>query len=108
MEVIDPLEFASTITDAYTNKPVGQLNDHVIRLSIMTLPYDWHYHPNSDETFIGSAGILVVETEKAAVELSAGMAITISKGILHRTRPKGERSVNLTIEHAAIETVFVY
>ena len=29
------------------------INDHVMRLGVITGIYDQHYHPNSDELFIG-------------------------------------------------------
>ena len=82
------------------------VNDHGVRLSIMSDPYPWHSHPNSDETFVGVEGIVIIETKKGKYELTPGTSITIARNELHRTYPKGERSVNLTIEKREIETVF--
>jgi hypothetical protein len=36
----------------YDNHPIANVNDHVVRISTMTEPYHWHFHPNSDETFL--------------------------------------------------------
>ena len=71
----------------------------------MTSPYPWHSHPNSDETFIGIEGTVIVETREAAFELDPGTSVTIPKGMEHRTRPKGARSVNLTVQSANMQTV---
>ncbi|RYY37021.1 MAG: cupin domain-containing protein [Sphingobacteriaceae bacterium] len=71
----------------------------------MTERYPWHYHPNSDETFIGIEGTVIIETANELFELTPGNVITIPKGVRHCTRPKGEQSKNLTVERADIETV---
>ncbi len=76
----------------YDNHPIANINDHVVRIATMTEPYHWHFHPNSDETF------LVIE---------GGQLLTIPRGVRHRTRPVGARSVNLTFELAQSETVAV-
>ena len=73
----------------------------------MTESFYWHYHPNSDETFITLEGVLCIDLQSETIELSPGQLLTIPKNTIHRTRPKGERSVNLTVEHGQIETVKV-
>jgi mannose-6-phosphate isomerase-like protein (cupin superfamily) len=40
------------------------------------------------------------------VTLHPGELLTVPKGIVHRTRPNGARSVNLTFEKRGAETVF--
>ncbi len=37
---------------AYLNEILATVNDHVVRVSVMTEPYFWHRHPESDETFL--------------------------------------------------------
>ena len=93
--------------EPYFNTTLETVNDHVVRISRMTTPYPWHSHPNSDETFIGVEGVVIIETENGKFELTPGSSITIPRGVAHRTRPKGERSVNLTVEKADMETVFL-
>ncbi len=107
MELIDPAALATANLEPYLNKVVSTLNDHVVRMGVMTTPYQWHYHPNSDETFIGYEGIVIIETKNAVFELAPGMIVTIPKGVPHQTRPKSQRSVNLTIERADAETIFI-
>lgn len=90
---------------SYKNVPFALVNDHVVRLAVMTEPFYWHYHPNSDETFLVMEGILCIDLEDRTVELSPGQLFTIPANVKHCTRPKGDRSVNLTFERAAMETV---
>jgi len=89
----------------YDNHPIAGCNDHVVRIATMTEPYHWHLHPNSDETFLVIEGRLSIEFENGSCELDPGQLLTIPRGVRHRTRPVGARSVNLTFELAHSETV---
>lgn len=89
----------------YDNHPIAEVNDHVVRISMMTESYPWHFHPNSDETFLVVEGKLVIEFDKGFRELSPGQLLTVPRSIRHRTRPSGSRSVNITFESAQTETV---
>lgn len=89
----------------YTNMPVALVNDHVVRVSVMTESYFWHLHPNSDECFLILEGSVIIDLETTTVELFPGQLFTIPKNTPHRTRPGGTRSVNLTFEGQDIETV---
>ena len=91
----------------YDNHPIATINDHVVRIATMTEPYYWHFHPNSDETFLVIEGQLAVEFERGSRQLGPGQMITIPRGVRHRTRPVGGRSVNLTFELAQSETVAI-
>ena len=51
-------------------------------------------------------GELIIEFADHEVVLKPGELLTVPKGVLHRTRPGGERSVNLTFEKLGAETVF--
>jgi mannose-6-phosphate isomerase-like protein (cupin superfamily) len=104
LTIIDLQKETQDVVD-YKNIPVSLINDHVVRLSIMTEPFYWHYHPNSDETFLVTEGILCIDLEDRTVELAPGQLFTIPANVLHRTRPRSERSVNLTFELAAMETI---
>jgi mannose-6-phosphate isomerase-like protein (cupin superfamily) len=102
---IDLNEYHQAIADHYTNHTLTNINDHAVRISIMTEDFYWHYHPNSDETFIVLEGTLLLDLETGTVEINKGQMFTVAANTTHRTRPKGSRSVNLTIELADMETV---
>ncbi len=105
MQMIDLSLKARELSGRYENIVVSQNNDHVVRISHMTEPYFWHLHPNSDETFFGIEGVLIVELEHQRIELMPGQILTVPKGIKHRTSPGGSHSINLTLERADTETV---
>lgn len=91
----------------YDNHPITHVNDHVVRVSVMTEPYHWHYHPDSDETFLVIEGRLRIDFETHSIDLDPGQLLTVRRGVRHRTQPIGRRSVNLTIERVKTESVRV-
>jgi mannose-6-phosphate isomerase-like protein (cupin superfamily) len=104
--LMDPLVLSRAVIEAYENVSLGEVNDHEIRMSVMTEQFRWHQHPNSDETFFGVDGELVIEFRDREVVVKAGQFVTVPAGTLHRTRPAGERSVNLTFERRGANTIF--
>jgi mannose-6-phosphate isomerase-like protein (cupin superfamily) len=104
---MDLMQKAKELSGNYENVVLAEINDHVVRISLMTEPYFWHFHPNSDETFLGLEGIVILELDDQRVELRPGQMFTVPRGRKHRTAPAGARSVNLTIERADIVTVRV-
>lgn len=104
LNVID-IEQETANVSSYKNIPLSLFNDHVVRVGVMTEPFYWHYHPNSDETFMGIEGTLLIDLEDRTVELKPGQLFTIPAMVKHCTRPLGGRSVNLTFELAEMETV---
>ncbi len=95
---------AAAVSGPYENRVIGRVNDHVVRMSVMTGPFHWHRHPNSDETFLALEGAVVIELADRSVTLAPGQLLTVPAGQVHRTRPEGERSVNITIEREDTET----
>jgi mannose-6-phosphate isomerase-like protein (cupin superfamily) len=96
-EVIN-LSSESATANSYDNHPVARVNDHEVRISTMTGSYHWHCHPDSDESFLALEGGLFIDFDDRTVELLPGHMITVNRGVRHRTRPIGKRSVNLTFE----------
>lgn len=103
LQVID-LKQEATTTAPYLNLPIAMSADHVVRLAVMTEPYFWHLHSNSDEIFIVLEGTLVIELEDRTVELGPQQLFTIPRNTPHRTSPRGERSVNLTVSSGYTKT----
>ncbi|RVU00304.1 cupin domain-containing protein [Mucilaginibacter limnophilus] len=107
MEKTDFIKLLKPDEQSYLNRVISNVNDHVVRISIMTAPYPWHYHPDSDETFIGIEGTVIIETRDELIELTPGTVVTIPKGVAHCTRPKDKHSRNLTVEYANLQTIYV-
>jgi mannose-6-phosphate isomerase-like protein (cupin superfamily) len=104
--LVDPLALSRLVQDDYFNISLCNVNDHEVRMSVMTEQFRWHLHPASDETFYGVDGELVVEFEDREVVVGRGQFVVVPAGVLHRTRPAGSRSVILTFERKNAETIF--
>lgn len=105
-DLLDPLALSRLINEPYRNLSLGPVNDHEIRMSVMTEPFGWHWHPDSDETFVGVDGELIIEFADGEIIVGPGQLVTVPAGKLHRTRPAGARSVNLTFELIGASTYF--
>ena len=104
---IDPAAIQRAVTTPYWNEALTAVNDHEIRMSVMTEPFGWHVHPKSDETFLVLDGELVITLEQVEIVLAPGEMFTVTRGTLHKMRPHGDGSVNLTFERAGAATEFV-
>lgn len=103
--ITDAIQIASQYQNGYFNTVLSTVNDHVLRLSVMTEPFYWHFHPNSDEIFLILEGVLLIELESETIELSPGQLFAVQRNVPHRTSPKNGRTVNFTFEHQSMETV---
>jgi mannose-6-phosphate isomerase-like protein (cupin superfamily) len=102
--LLDLARLAAQATGSYANFQIGEVDDHVVRMSVMTEPFYWHRHPDSDETFLVIEGEVQLETENECVELRPGQLYTVPAGLAHVTSPRSPRSVNITIERAGMAT----
>ena len=83
----------------WKNWVLTEVNDHVVRLSVMTRDFHWHRHSNSDEVLMPVEGALVVDFEDRSLTLEAGQFVRVPRNVLHRTRPRDGRVVTLSFEH---------
>jgi mannose-6-phosphate isomerase-like protein (cupin superfamily) len=102
---IDCHTIAREARNRYMNRVLTSVNDQNVHISVMTEPFFWHLHPDSDETFLVLEGTLIIDFDDGSVELRPGHLLTIPAGVRHRTRPAGARSVNLTVEKESATTV---
>jgi mannose-6-phosphate isomerase-like protein (cupin superfamily) len=102
--LIDLARAAAEASGSYSNFPLTEVDDHVVRMSVMTEPFCWHRHPDSDETFLVIEGEVVLETAVERVRLGPGQLYTVPAGMAHVTAPATARSVNITVEKIGMST----
>src|SRR5678815_2668760 len=106
-EVIDIPEMVKACKDKWFNQTLTQVNDSVVRVRIVEGEYHWHKHDNDDEFFFVLEGTLYVDLEDRIIELKPGQGVTVSKGVVHRTRaPK--KTVMLMVENKEIVPTGTY
>jgi mannose-6-phosphate isomerase-like protein (cupin superfamily) len=102
LQKIDVNQIVSACTDKWFNQTLTKVNDSVVRIGIVEGEYHWHKHENDDEFFFVLDGKLLIDLEDQTVELSPNQGVTITKGLMHRTRaPK--KTVMLMVENSTIQ-----
>jgi mannose-6-phosphate isomerase-like protein (cupin superfamily) len=101
LQRIDIPQMVNDCTDKWFNQTLTQVNDSVVRLGIVEGEYHWHKHDNDDEFFLVLQGQLLIDLEGQTIELNPFQGVTISKGIMHRTRSP-QKTVMLMVETSAI------
>jgi mannose-6-phosphate isomerase-like protein (cupin superfamily) len=101
-EKIDIPEIIKNCNYQWFNQTLTKVNDSVVRIGIIQGEYHWHKHEKDDEFFFVLEGKLLIDLEDRTIELNPQQGMTVSKGIMHRTRAP-EKTVILMVETADIE-----
>ncbi len=90
-------EKLSQITEYYSPKIVGEVNDVFIKLvKIKGNKVPWHNHENEDELFYIVEGSLLFEIEnKDSFSMNTGDLFIVKKGISHRVSSQKECKIML-------------
>jgi mannose-6-phosphate isomerase-like protein (cupin superfamily) len=102
LQKIDVNEIVSACKDKWFNQTLTKVNGSVVRIGIVEGEYHWHKHDNDDEFFFVLEGKLFVDLEDQVIELLPNQGVTVTKGVMHRTRaPK--KTVMLMFENSTIQ-----
>jgi mannose-6-phosphate isomerase-like protein (cupin superfamily) len=96
---IDIRQETSPVAGDWKNWVLASVNDHVVRISVMTRDFHWHRHSNSDEVLMPMDGTLIVDFEDQSIIVDVGQFVRVPRNVLHRTRPAEKRVVTLSFEH---------
>ncbi|MFO7445701.1 MAG: cupin domain-containing protein [Ignavibacteriaceae bacterium] len=88
--------------EQWFNQSLTLVNDSVVRLGIIHGEFHWHKHDTEDEFFYVIDGKLFVDLEDKIIELNQGEGVTVSKGVIHRTRAP-QKTIILMVEPASVE-----
>lgn len=107
LEVVDIAAEQHAVTADYCNMVLNRVNASCLRLAVFHGEYRWHRHPTSNELFLVVEGMLEIDlADDHKLALGPWQAVVLPAGTVHRTRAV-ERTINLTFEALAAETVFV-
>ena len=108
MAAVNVNQQSAAVQQTYKNFVVVNVNDHCVRMAVMTGEYRWHHHPHSDECFLVLDGLLEIDLDGGrTIHLQPGDMFTIPAGVSHRTRAK-VRTVNLCFENAQAYTDVIF
>ena len=104
LELIDVPAIVAENTEKWFNQSLTTINGSVARLGIVEGEYHWHKHDSDDEFFFVLEGKLFVDLEDKTIELNPMQGVTVSKGVMHRTRAP-QKTVMLMVETAEIDPI---
>ena len=71
------------VTDYWSPKVIGRVNDQFVKAAKLKGTLAWHAHENEDELFLVVRGRLRIELEGHSVELGEGDFLTVPRGVRH-------------------------
>jgi len=82
--VNSPKAIAAALTEYWSPRVVGEVDDSYIKVAKVHGSLCWHSHDNEDELFLILKGHLRIELEHAAaIELDEGEMFVVPKGVRH-------------------------
>jgi mannose-6-phosphate isomerase-like protein (cupin superfamily) len=82
--VNSPKAIAAALTDYWSPRVVGEVDDSYIKVAKVYGSLCWHSHDDEDELFLILKGHLRIELEHAtAIELDEGEMFVVPKGVRH-------------------------
>ena len=104
LELIDVPSIVAACKEKWFNQTLTQINNSVARIGIVEGEYHWHKHDIDDEFFFVLDGKLFVDLEDKIIELNPMQGVTVTKGVMHRTRAP-QKTVMLMVETATIDPI---
>lgn len=102
--LIDVNEIVKECTDKWFNQTLTKVNNSVVRIGIVEGEYHWHKHDEDDEFFFVLSGRLFIDLEGKTVELNPNEGMTVSKGVMHKTRAP-QKTIMLMVETDTIDPI---
>ncbi len=103
-ELIDVNKIIADCADKWFNQTLTKVNNSVVRIGIVEGEYHWHKHDEDDEFFFVLSGKLFIDLEDKTVELNPNEGMTVSKGVMHKTRAP-QKTVMLMVETDTIDPI---
>ena len=104
MQKINPKDKLKLISEYWSPKIVGDLNDSHVKLAKLKGDFVWHKHDNEDELFFIIQGELLIKFRDQDITLQEGEFLIIPKGVEHKPVAKDEVHVVLIEPKSTLNT----
>ncbi len=104
MPVISPKRLAESLTEYWSPRVVGELDDNYLKVAKIEGVFGWHAHADEDELFLILKGHLRIELEDGTVDLDGGDIYVVPKGVRHNPVAERECHVLLIEKKATLHT----
>ena len=102
--VVSPLAIAASLTEFWSPRVVGEVDDAYIKVARVQGSLAWHSHDNEDELFLILKGHLRIEMESGNVELDEGEMFIVPKGVRHNPVAENECQLMLIERKSTLHT----
>ena len=93
--VVSPNNIAAGLTDFWSPRVVGEIDDSYVKVAKIQGTFTWHSHDDQDEMFFVLKGAMRIEMEHETVELNEGDMFIVPKGVRHN--PSAENECHILI-----------
>ena len=83
MDVRNLRREAGTLTEFWSPRVLGRVNDQYVKVAKLKGELVWHKHDDEDELFYILKGRLTIQYEDGAVTLDEGDFHVVPKGVMH-------------------------
>ena len=83
MDKISLQEKFGMVSEYWSPKIIGEINDSCVKIAKLKGEFLWHTHDNEDEMFYVFQGALTIKLRDKDIRLSAGECVIIPKGVEH-------------------------
>jgi mannose-6-phosphate isomerase-like protein (cupin superfamily) len=102
--VLSPSQIAASLTELWSPRVVGEVDDAYIKVAKVQGSLAWHAHEGEDELFLVLKGRLRIEMENETVELGEGEMFVVPKGVRHNPVAEQECHVLLIERKSTLHT----
>ncbi|HWX65991.1 MAG TPA: cupin domain-containing protein [Rhodanobacter sp.] len=103
-QVTSPKKAAAALTEYWSPRVVGEVDDSYIKVAKALGTFGWHSHDDEDELFLILDGRLRIEMEAGAVELAEGDMFVVPKGVRHNPIAEQECCLMLIERKSTLHT----
>lgn len=101
---LNPAAIAATLTETWSPRVIGAVNDAYIKVARLHGSLAWHAHAAEDEMFLVLAGSLRIETEDGDVTLGQGEMFVVPAGLRHNPVAADECLIMLIEQKSTLHT----
>lgn len=104
MSATSPRNAAAALTDYWSPRIIGELDESYIKVAKVLGTFGWHSHDDEDELFLILKGQLRIEMDDGAVELAEGELFVVPRGVRHNPVASAECLLMLIERKSTLHT----
>ena len=83
LKVVDIESQFAAVTDLWSPRVIGQVNDQYVKVAKVKGEFVWHAHAGEDELFLVIRGRLRIQLEDGEVAVGPGEFVVVPRGVRH-------------------------